>query len=191
MPEDVVLNDFELASLLRRGEQIAFREIYERYWDFVYGRAYRRMQDSFEAEEIVQEIFCNLWRKRERIVLSKGFEHYFSGAVKYEVINRFAKQARHDVLKIKASSLHSIADNSTHQNLDLKELQVHLQKSISELPEKCSQVFRLKYEQEYTQQEIARELGISEKTVEAHLAKARKLLKIKFGQVLTLLICFL
>lgn len=82
-------------------------------------------------------------------------------------------------------------DNSTINDIDLKEFQHQLQQSILELPDKCGQVFRLKFEKDYTQQQIAEELQISEKTVEAHLSKARKLLKSKFGRLLNLLICFL
>ncbi|MET3113581.1 RNA polymerase sigma-70 factor (family 1) [Pedobacter sp. CG_S7] len=186
-----LLTDVELAGLLKKGEERAFREIYQRYWEKAYIKSYKRIHDNFEAEEIVQDIFCNLWRKRDKFILVKGFDNYFAGAVKFEVINRFAKQARQAKLKTKVLSSFSEIDNSTYDYLNLKELQNQLQKSILELPEKCSLVFRLKFEKDYTQQQIAQELQISEKTVEAHLSKARKMLKEKFGRILTLLICFL
>ncbi|MCX2485784.1 RNA polymerase sigma factor [Pedobacter sp. MR2016-24] len=185
------LTDFELADMLKKGEEKAFREIYNRYWDRAYIKSYKRINDALEAEEIVQDIFCNLWRKRDTFSLVKGFDNYFAGAVKFEVINRFAKQARQAKLKNQAMSSFSEIDNSTINDIDLKEFQHQLQQSILELPDKCGQVFRLKFEKDYTQQQIAEELQISEKTVEAHLSKARKLLKSKFGRLLNLLICFL
>lgn len=186
-----ILTDFELAELLKNGEEQAFGEIYSRYWHSIYTKSYKRIGNAVEAEEIVQDIFCNLWRKREKFVLVKGFDNYLAGAVKFEVINRFASQARQTKLKHLVSSSFSEIDTSTIDDIDLKEIQIQLQESILELPEKCGLVFRLKFEKDYSQQEIARELQISEKTVEAHLSKARKLLKHKFGNALGLLICFL
>lgn len=185
------LTDFNLSELLKNGEERAFREIYARYWDKSYVIACKRLNDAIEAEEVVQDIFCNLWRKKDSFILTKGFDNYFAVAVKFEVINRLAKQARQSVLKKQASKVFSEVDNSTIDDFDLKELTKQLQNSIDALPEKCGQVFRLKYEKEYTQYQIAQELNISEKTVEAHLSKARKTLRKTFGRILGLLICFL
>lgn len=186
-----LLTDSELAALLRTGDERAFMEIYQRYWEKTYLKSFKRIHDTFEAEEIVQDIFCNLWRKHESLMLIKGFDSYFAGAVKFEVINRFAKQARRASLKNELRSTYEEEDNSTFELIDLKEMQAQLQDTIDQLPDKCGTVFRLKFEKEYSQQQIARELRISEKTVEAHLAKARKILRTKFGRTLGLLICFL
>jgi len=185
------LTDPELAELLRKGDAESFREIYIRYWDKLYVIARKRLNDPSEAEEIVQDIFCNLWRKREEFVLSKSFDQYFAVAVKFEVINRLAKKARHLAYERQAVASFTEADNSTLQLLDMGELLAQLRQSVQALPEKCRIVFNLKYEQGYSQKLIAEELKISEKTVEAHLSKARKTLRTAFGNLLGLLICFL
>ena len=182
------LTDIELAEQLGKGEEGAFREIYVRYWDKLYIVARKRLKDSLEAEETIQDIFCNLWRKRETFTLSKGFDNYFAVAVKFEVINRLAKKARQSVVEKEVSASLSEADYSTLQTLDLNELKDQLQQSINELPDKCRIVFRMKYEKDYSQHQIAEELHISEKTVEAHLAKARKTLRSSFGNALGILI---
>lgn len=182
------LTDFDLVKLLNKSDEFAFREIYIRYWDRLYIIARKRLRDAIEAEEVVQDIFCNLWRKRESFTLSKGFDHYFSVAVKFEVINRLAKKARHSIFEREASFTFSESDFSTIESINLQELKNQLQQSVSLLPEKCRIVFLLKYEKDYTQHQIAQELQISEKTVEAHLSKARKTLRGSFGSALTLLI---
>ncbi len=76
------LNDAELAALISSGGESVFREIYNRYWDKLYVVARKRMNDPYEAEEIIQDIFCNFWKKRETLVLTQGFNNYFSVAVK-------------------------------------------------------------------------------------------------------------
>ena len=89
-----LLNDFELINLLKAGQEAAFRVIYDRHWQRLYTIAYHRLNDSPEAEEIVQDIFCNFWRKRDTIELTKGLDHYFAVAVKFEVINHLVRRAR-------------------------------------------------------------------------------------------------
>jgi RNA polymerase sigma-70 factor (ECF subfamily) len=171
------LDDFELLTLLRTGEEDAFRFIYDRYWDKLYIIARNRLNDSLEAEEIVQDIFCNFWRKRATIELTKGFDNYFSVAVKFEVINRLAKRARTALNHKEYTATHSDADNSFLHLLDYKEVKQQLTTLIGDLPEKCRIVFKLRHEAGYSLRQIAEELNISEKTVEAHLTKARKTLR--------------
>jgi len=182
------MNDFELAALLKIGDERAFNFIYERYWDRVYIIARNRLGNKTEAEEVVQDIFCNLWRRRETLTITKAFDNYFAVAVKFEVINRLAKHARATAYERELSAAISEVDETTLQQLDYNELQQQFQLTISALPEKCQIVFKLQHEQGFTQKQIADELKISQKTVEAHLSKARKTLKGAFGNLLGLLI---
>lgn len=182
------LTDQELAArFVDEGEPV-FREIYIRYWQKLYILAHRRLNSTVEAEEIVQEVFCNLWLKRDSLVLSKGLSNYLAVAVKYEVINRMAKQARANTYLKSAATEQAEQDHTTMQHLDLAELTAQLQLSIQALPEKCQLIFRLRHEEGYSQRQIATELQLSEKTVEAHLAKARKTLRASFGNLLGLLL---
>lgn len=84
--------DMELAALLQTGDEGAFKAIYQKYWDKLLVIAGKRLGDIDDAEEAVQEIFLNLWKRRERFELKVGFENYFAVAVKFEVINRLAKK---------------------------------------------------------------------------------------------------
>lgn len=183
-----LLADTELAALLKVDSEPAFREIYVRYWDRLYVIACKRLDNPTDAEEVVQDIFCNLWRKRRDFSLQKNFDHYFAVAVKFEVINRLAKKARRVLYEKEAITMFSELDHSTLNSIALNDLKAELQKSIDALPEKCRLVFRLKYENDYSQRQIANELQISEKTVEAHLSKARKALHGTFGSMLGLLL---
>ncbi|WP_207533582.1 RNA polymerase sigma factor [Desertivirga arenae] len=185
------LTDLELAGLLSEGDKDAFREIYIRYWNKLYVVARNRLKNSEEAEEVVQDIFCNLWRKRHSFTLTKAFSNYFAVAVKFTVIDLLAKKARQVSYEREAIYSFSENDNSTVQIIELNELEKQLQETILSLPEKCQIVFRLRYEKGYSQNQISHELNISEKTVEAHLAKARKTLRGALGASLVLLISML
>lgn len=184
--------DQELSSLLKQGDHAAFTEIYHRYWRKIFVVAHKRLGGQEEAEEIVQELFLNLWRKRESFQLTTGFQNYFAIALKFEILDVMRKWA--NVLKYEneLSLTYTEADESMLRNADLQELKQKIQLTINALPEKCQLVFRLKHEQGYTQKQIAEEMDISEKTVEAHLAKARKKLKGNIGGLfeVILFLCF-
>jgi len=182
------LNDFELAAALKSGNERAFSLIYERYWDKVYVIARNRLGNKPEAEEVVQDIFCNLWRRRESLILTKAFDNYFAVAVKFEVINRLAKNARATAYERQLGVDLSEVDESTLQLINYNELQKQFQLTVSALPEKCQLVFKLQHDRGFTQQQIADELNISTKTVEAHLSKARKTLRGAFGNLLGILL---
>jgi RNA polymerase sigma-70 factor (family 1) len=185
------LNDYELADLLRSDDEVAFKEIYRRYWDKLYIISRKRLGDIYESEEIVQDIFCNLWRRRHAFILKSGFNNYFSVAVKFEVINRLAKRQKVAANEREIARVNTEVDQSTLQTLELNELLQQLQINISSLPDKCRLVFKLQYEQGYSQRQIAETLNISEKTVEAHLTKARRNLRNAIANIFLLLICII
>lgn len=182
----------KLAGLLKNGSEAAFSQIYSRYWDKMYVVARKRLDDAIEAEEIVQDVFCNLWRRRAGFELHKGFNNYFAVAVKFEVINRLQKRSRTQRFEKDWSNEVTEVDQSTQDQLSFNELQQLLELTVKSLPEKCQLVFRLKHEAGYSQKQIAETMDISEKTVEAHLSKARKTIKNNLGPagMLLLLINF-
>jgi RNA polymerase sigma-70 factor (family 1) len=178
------LSEQELSTLLKEGDQYAYTEVYNRYWRKMFVVAHKRLGDQQDAEEIVQDIFVNLWRKRETFVLTTSFQNYFAVAVKFEILDVMRKRAHAAAYEKELGLSYTEEDISTLRELDLYELQERLQLTINLLPEKCQLVFRLKHDKGYSQKHIAEELDISEKTVEAHLSKARKTLKNKFGNLL-------
>ncbi|MDR6783259.1 RNA polymerase sigma-70 factor (family 1) [Pedobacter africanus] len=184
--------DQELSSLLQQGDHAAFTEIYNRYWRKIFVVAHKRLGDQEEAEGIVQDLFLNLWRKRESFQLTTGFQNYFAIALKFEILDVMRKWANVSKYENELSFTYTEADESMLRAADLEELRQKIQLTISALPEKCQLVFRLKHEQGYSQKQIAEEMNISEKTVEAHLAKAKKQLRGKMGGLLELVLflCF-
>lgn len=176
-------SDSELLHLLAGGSDEAFTEIYNRYWKKLFAVAAARIQDMEEAEEIVQEIFVSLWKRRETLEVTTALDRYLVVSVKYRVIKVLGKryQSRKYMHSMQASDLE---DDSTRQWLAFEELQERLEALVSGLPEKCQLVYRLSREKGYSQQQIAEALHISEKTVEAHLGKALKALRHGLNQFL-------
>lgn len=175
MPPYKDLSDNDLVLLLKDGSEQALSALYLRYWDKLLTVATNRLDDPETAEECVQDVFFRLWQRRESLALSHSLATYLAVAVKYRVINVMDKQYRlrnrieqSYIGTTEASSL------SAEDYLLEKELMERIAASVNKLPEKCRIVFKLSREQGLTHKQIAAELDIAEKTVEAHISKALK-----------------
>jgi len=173
--------DQQLLDLIRTDNRGAFTELYNRYWDKTYAAALHRLNDEHEAEEVVQEVFLSIWQRRATLQLTHTVATYLAVAIKYKVINHLAKQHRRQLQHDELTITSPIVADSTADWLHEKELRQLLQKTISQLPEKCRIVFLLSRDENKTYAEIAAELNISQKTVEAHMSKALRELRETLG----------
>lgn len=169
------LSDEELIYWLNESNVLAFNEIYNRYWMKLLAQATYDLQNESEAEECVQDVFVKIWNNRATLSLRFKLSTYLYRAIKNQIINvlekRYAK--RNQLLPLPADlDVGSVL--SADSVLLEKELLAALEAAVAALPEKCGVVYRMSRFEGKTNQEIARELGISEKTVEGHVTKAIK-----------------
>jgi RNA polymerase sigma-70 factor (ECF subfamily) len=177
-------SDEEIMLLLQQGDEDAFTELYNRYWQRFFIIATHATQSASEAEEIVQDVFLRIWNKRESLDIITSVQHYLAVSIKYEIINRLRKQSRRERL-LKTSGLDVITSvESTEQIIREKELMAELEQTIRSLPEKCQIVFRLSRQSGFSNHEIARELNISINTVESHLSRALRTMRCNFRRLM-------
>src|SRR5580704_6235971 len=89
-------SDEVLVRLMGAGDREAFAEIYRRYWDRLFYWGSKRLGDLGEAENQVQDVFVDLWRRRERLEIRGELNHYLAVALKYRIINYQARKYRAD-----------------------------------------------------------------------------------------------
>jgi RNA polymerase sigma-70 factor (ECF subfamily) len=183
--------DEQLLQLMAGDNREAFTELYNRYWDKTFAVAYHRLDDVYEAEEVVQEVFLSIWQRRASLKLTHTMATYLSVAVKYRVINHLDRQYRKQQHLDELTVTSPETEDSTMLWLEEKELRERLDHSISQLPEKCRIVFLLSRDENKTYAEIAAELGISQKTVETHMSKALSTLRQSLGVSLPVLFLLL
>ncbi|MBO9573919.1 MAG: sigma-70 family RNA polymerase sigma factor [Chitinophagaceae bacterium] len=180
-------NDEQLIELLKMSHEGAFTELYNRYWDKLVFVAANRVNSVELAEEIIQEIFLNVWVRRESLHLEFKFSTYLAAALKYKIIDFRLRQKRGDQRMKSYQTTQSDLDNSTQEQLEFEELMDRLAKLVSSLPEKPQLIYKLSKENGQSAKEIASQLHMPEKTVESHLYRAIKALKTGLQQFLFLL----
>ena len=169
-------DDASLLQLLSKGDDKAFTEIYNRYWDKLLYVAGIKFRDLSIAEEIVQDIFLDLWNRRTTLHITGELESYLAVSIKYKVINAQARLKKALEYQKFAGSQQQ-PDNSTEEWISFHELQDRLSRLVDKLPEKCRITYQLRREEGLSQKDIARQLNISEKAVEANLSRALKFLR--------------
>lgn len=184
------MNDHELLCHMKVGEKQAFTEIYNRYWKPLFILASHKLNDFSQAEEVVQDIFLYIWKRREELNINSSLSAYLAVCVKYKVINILAKRNQELRYIQYATNNLTLPNCVTEHWVRFEELKEQLAKETARLPEKCRLVFQLSREQGLSQKQIAHQLCISEKTVEAHLSKALRTLRSSLGQFFSFFLVF-
>jgi len=179
-------NDEHLLLLICQNDERSFRVLYDRYWKKLLVQALIRTGSQQEAEEIVQTVFVNLWRRRNTLQVRCALSTYLAAMLKYEIIASFARRRKESLLKQRLVSLQQAEDNGTVEWLEYEQLLEDIEKTVAALPEKCRLVFRLSREEGLSGKQIATSLDISPKTVEAHMNRALKALSASLRQLTSL-----
>lgn len=166
-------------------ENIDFEVLFERYYPGLLFYATRFLNEA-EAKDVVQDTFFDLWTRRDRLNLGAGIQAYLYRQVYTRSINHLNHKqvcskysgAIQELYKHKLAFYESTDSNEIIRAIENKELRGQLLEAINELPDKCKEVFRLSYLQGLKNKEIAEVLDISPRTVEAHMYKALKTLRL-------------
>lgn len=137
--------------------------------------AYTLVRDSDTAKDIVQQVFIMLWEKRCDIKIQVSLKAYLYKSIYNRSINILTRDVKHQILTYEDLSSHTTPSPS--QALEAVELQNKINRVIELLPPQCRQVFYKIREGGKTYSEVATEMNLSIKTVEAHMSKALKMLR--------------
>ncbi|MFK5973997.1 MAG: RNA polymerase sigma-70 factor [Flavobacteriaceae bacterium] len=162
-------NDQELLRLLSLDKAEAFEEIYNRFAVNMFLYASNILKKKEVCEDIVQNIFVDLWSKREDLKIT-NLSSYLFRAVKYQVFNHFRNRKFTSENLIRLNIIDISIDISKKMEYD--ELEKIIDSYVDELPSRCKQIFLLSRYQHKSNKEIAEELEISLQAVKNQISKA-------------------
>lgn len=162
---------------MQTGDSEAFAALYRKYWRRLFDAAYRRLMLREESEEIIQEIFIDLWAKRETLLISVSLEAYLFGALRYSIYNLIRSRKVREAYFEHLLQLPEAAGNPIEDRLHYEELARALEASVANLPDKLRKVYVLSRKQNLTYKEIALQENIPVDTVEKQMGRALKILR--------------
>lgn len=169
-------SDEELLKLIRASDKAAYEEIFHRYWYRLYRMVFKSTGEHEEAEEIVQELFLKLWKRREELKVV-NLSHYLLGSVRKQLIDNIRSKIVHQKYWDHYRAFIPTSANETDSAVAFDELNAEIQQAIKQLPEKSQQVFRLNRLEGRSISEIAQFLKLSERAIEYHLTQSLKQLR--------------
>jgi len=180
------INQYSDANLwlrVREGDEVAFKEIFERYNGLLYSHVINKLDDEDEARDMVQDIFIALWEKRSTIH-EVNIAGYLFTAARNKVLNSI----RHKkiISKFEKDFRNFAGDhaaNNVENSIYKRELEAIIEMEIAALPERMREVFELSRKGCLAHQEIADQLGISKHTVNDHIKASLKILRLKVKMI--------
>ena len=173
------MNDSELNILVKQmmgGDRDSFNKIFRRFYAPMVRFCCRFVTDVDVAAEIVQDLFVKLWMNREKLSINTSFESYMLRAVRNSAITYINKERSHAETHLKIYR-EEVENNDPSEELQSKNLEASYREVLATMPEKRREVFLASRFDGLKYNEIAEKLGISVKTVEAHMSAAIKQLK--------------
>ncbi|WP_163712764.1 RNA polymerase sigma-70 factor [Mangrovibacterium lignilyticum] len=189
LTEPSALDEF-LFLQFKSGNESAFEQLFKAHYNPIVGFCNQFISDHDKSASLAQEAFINLWMNRSKIQSPNGIKSFLYTFAKSSCLNFIRHQKvvskyedRH--LQAMEGKLNSeVLDSFDFDALEFSEMEELIYRSISELPEKCRQVFMASRFEGKKNKEIADELQISVKSVEANITRALKTLSVKLGEYL-------
>lgn len=153
--------------------QTEFEQAFKDNWEQMYQSAYVRIGDQAAVEDIIQEIFVDVWQRRETLQIKSGLKAYLLTAVKYQVMRYYEERARYRTEELNEIQISQEPDDM----LGFEALYGQIEVVIERLPSRAQLIFRMSKLEGCSVDEIADRLQLSSQTVHNQLSKSMKILR--------------
>jgi RNA polymerase sigma-70 factor (family 1) len=167
-----------LRHSIKIDDKISFEQIYRQYWSKLYIYAFNVLRERELCEDIIQEVFIDLWAKRHDVQIS-NIHSYLHQSVKYQICNHFRKSKNKRQLLMKFDLINT--QYKIDELYEKEELKAQLKDVISKLPEQRRIVFEMSRYEGLSNKEISEKLNISLQTVKNQISKSLKYIRISLN----------
>ena len=182
MPEKE-LNELELLERIKNGDDSAFIEVYDLYWKRMFNFGYKRLGKKEIVEGIVQDVFIDLWTKRTKLDIHTSLQAFLFTSVNYRIINQYKSQSIRERFTLREKSKGEQQNSSTDEKVLFNDLKSNIKKVVRDFPPQRKKVYQLRFDKGLSYIEISEKLEISVSTVEKHLMRALKDLRVNLKEL--------
>ena len=174
------LSDKELWRLItKEDDRPAFEQLYRRYMRVLMAAICKWSEDRSDAEDILQEVFLDLWEKRRQIRIQNEVFPYLYSITRYKIFDRLREKKLTD-RQVRAWNIiagEEVVSTAAFREEELESREELVNAEISQLPAQMKRVYLLSAGKGMSIREISEELLVSPYTVKNHLQKIRKRLR--------------
>lgn len=156
---------------MKSGDKTAYRALYDRYYKYLVVTANNILGDSETARDLSQDVFFELWRRREEIEVQSSLKYYLRRSVVNKTLNHI-KSRRLDFTEPERLPERPSNSIDAQTQLEVSDLEQVIHQAIAALPERCRVIFTLCRLENFSHKEIAEQLNISTKTIENQMTRA-------------------
>jgi RNA polymerase sigma-70 factor (family 1) len=171
-------NEEKLLLDLKIGSEAAFTQLYHRYSASLYYNMLALVKDESVAEELVQDVFSKIWRRRETIRVDKSFAAYLFVAGRNRVYDFFQQLKNEHELYARIKAAATEQYSHIEETLFARENAQLLQKAIDTLPPQRRRAFELCKMQGLTYRQASENMGVSLSTLKDHIAHAYETIRV-------------
>jgi RNA polymerase sigma-70 factor (ECF subfamily) len=174
----------DVVASLRAGDERALEQLFRTYYSSLCDFAARYVGDGARAEELVQDLFADLWVRRDALQVRDSIRAYLFAAVR----NRALNVRKRDAMESDWAQDEAVADiqalhappEPVDAAMERAELRARLESALAALPERCRLVMHLRWREQMPYADIASVMGVSVKGVENQLARGLAALRRQF-----------
>jgi RNA polymerase sigma-70 factor (ECF subfamily) len=168
------ISDPSIFQRIKNGDENAFSSLFNTYYAPLCQFAVSYLKDTDQARSLVQQLFVDIWQKRDRIKVEISVKSYLYHSVKNRCIDILRRSSRSEELSAITAGEASVPFRDLIEEAELTE---RISRAIDRLPPRCREIFILCRSMNLKYSEIARQLDISVKTVEMQMGIALKRLR--------------
>ena len=189
------ISDQKLVVLLKRDDLKSYEALFHRYYDLflTFTKRVVRGGEHAAAEDIVQEVFMQLWLGRDRLHEHRSLYNLLFTMTKHRIYDHFRRRYNLEALRRPLSEFDAVSDEaeSPESGLEAEQLRQTIARTVAAMPPQRRTIFALSRQENLSRQEIARRLGVSVRTVDKHLELALREIRLRIKDFQWVLLLFL
>jgi RNA polymerase sigma-70 factor (ECF subfamily) len=162
----------ELLQLVAAGDETAYRQVFEQYWAKVYSITLLFAKVPELAEDVTQDVFAQVWMKREMLGEVNNFRPYLYTIAKHQVFNKLRTRVFTGDFSTYLQEYFADESADPSRQLEFKQAVGIIENGINQLTPQQQKVFRLSRFQNLSHAEIAEQTGLSKRTVKNYMVSA-------------------